>query len=218
MKKTIQKIAYEKYQLDWMMQHGYSLQDVFEVLKEGYIKSCESGDIDGGTSCDADLEALEVYFDEYGFGGEMYVCYDEFLYAEYTDVKYMRCLLTKKEFLEYLKENFSAYDYFEVSEDGVVKISEYGYVSDGSVTDNPQETSRLVECSGAEFKQSDLARDEDANYMINAVLEDAKQYIGDITDERFYERIYELLEDAEEANYYLSKDLKPGKYISCYLN
>ena len=71
-----------------------------------------------------------------------------------------------------------------------------------------------MEYSGAEFKQSDLTRDEDDNIdIITFTLEDAKQYISDITDERFYERTYELLEDAEEANYYLSKDLKPGKYI-----
>lgn len=207
MKKTIQKIAYEKYQLDWMMQHGHSVAELLDILR----KAIEENDMYDITANTANF--AEEYLEDHGFGGEMYVCYDEFLHSEYTDVKYMQGLLTKKEFLEYLKENFSAYDYFEVSEDGVVKISEYGYVSDGSVTDNPKETSRLVECSWAEFKQSDLARDKDkANDMVNVVLEDAKQYIEDITDEYLYERIYEILKDAEEAHY-LDKDLKPGKYI-----
>lgn len=209
MSKTIDKIAYEKYQLDWMIQHGHSIDELFRILRIA-IEENDAFDITSDTA-----EYAEHFFKKHGFyGGEMYVCYDEFLDAEYTNVQYMRQLLTEKEFLQYLKDNFSAYDYFEVSEDGTVKIIEYGYMSDGSVTDNSKETSRIAECSGAEFNQNELTGDEDDDWdMTNLVLENAKQYMDDVTDERLCERISELLsEGIEEADYHDSS-LKAGKYI-----
>ena len=37
--KDIREKAYEKYQLDWMIQHGYSISDLFQIMdtlqKEG---------------------------------------------------------------------------------------------------------------------------------------------------------------------------------------
>jgi hypothetical protein len=87
------KRCYELYQLDWMMTHGYSLQDAFNILRNGYAESCASGDIDGGTDYNDDFDVIEEYFEEQGFCGEIFVCEDEFYDCEYQDTEYMEYLL-----------------------------------------------------------------------------------------------------------------------------
>lgn len=95
------KRCYELYQLDWMMTHGYSLQDAFNMLREGYAEGCASGNIDGGTGCDNDFDMLEDYFEEQGFNGELFVCEEEFYEAEYLDTDYMEYLLPKEMLIQY---------------------------------------------------------------------------------------------------------------------
>ena len=85
--------CYELYQLDWMMTHGYSLQDAFNILREGYAEGCAEGEIDGGTGCDDDFDYMEEYFEEQGFNGCIFVCEEEFYDCEYQDVGYMEYLL-----------------------------------------------------------------------------------------------------------------------------
>lgn len=124
--------------------------------------------------------------------------------------------LSKEEFLDYLKKsNCTDYDFFEVSADRIVSITEYGYMSDGSATDNPEETSRIVDCRYPEFSLDSLTGDDDEDsFMVDVILEEARQYIDDVTDDEFYERIYEIFsEGAVEGSYY-DKDLQTGKYIT----
>lgn len=205
MKKQIKETAYEKYQLDWMIQHGHSIRELLGIFREAMEKN-------GSTADSGDY--VENYFKAHGFDGERFSCYGEFLEAEYTDTQYMLQLLSKNEFMEYLKDNFSNYDYFEVSEDRVVKIVEYGYMAEDSVTDNPKETFRKVDCSGAEFSLDSLSGDDESDSeMVGIILEDAKQYISDVTDKQFYEHIYELLSDGAIESNYLNKKLQAGKYI-----
>ena len=96
--------CYELYQLDWLKTHGYSLRNVFDVLREGYHTLCEDGEIDGSTYCDDDVDLLEDYFDEHGFNGELFACEDEFLDAEYMDSEYMEYLLPADMYEFYQKE------------------------------------------------------------------------------------------------------------------
>lgn len=96
------KRCYELYQLDWMKTHGYSLQDVFNVLRKGYTESCAYGIIDGGTSCDDDFDTIEEYFHEQGFKGEIFVCEAEFYDYEYQDDNYMKYLLPENMLKQYL--------------------------------------------------------------------------------------------------------------------
>ena len=93
--------CYELYQLDWMMTHGYSLQDAFNVLREGYAEGCASEDIDGRTGCDDDFDYMETYFEEQGFNGQMFVCEEEFYDCEYLDIEYMEYLLPKDMLMQY---------------------------------------------------------------------------------------------------------------------
>jgi hypothetical protein len=90
---NIKKIAYEKYKLDWMLHHGYTLKDFINELSY-YIEESN--------------EDLVVVFDvwesDYGFGSEIWVCYQEFLDNEYLDEGYMKQLLTWEEYEKYQED------------------------------------------------------------------------------------------------------------------
>ena len=84
----ITKIAYEKYRLDWMIAHGHSIT---ELLRELELMRQE----------DPERSLLALFEDwEYGFGfgGEVWACYDEFMETEYLDTEYMKALLTESEY------------------------------------------------------------------------------------------------------------------------
>lgn len=91
----ISKIAYAKYQLDWMIAHGHSIT---ELLRELELMRQE----------DPERSILAMFEDwEYGFGfsGEVWACYDEFLETEYLDEAYMKHLLTETEYALYCLED-----------------------------------------------------------------------------------------------------------------
>lgn len=87
---NIKKIAYEKYKLDWMLHHGYTLEDLVGALSD-YMEEVN--------------EDLVVVFDVWesdcGFGSEIWVCFDEFIDSEYQDMGYMKQLLTWNEYEKY---------------------------------------------------------------------------------------------------------------------
>ena len=91
MKNSISVIAYEKYRLQWMLDHGYTIADLIHQLD---IMQCECPD-----SC------VETLFDDwdygFGFGGEIWASYAEFLETEFLDDAYMKSLLTDEEYSAY---------------------------------------------------------------------------------------------------------------------
>lgn len=100
--EAFKRRCYEMYQLDWLITHGYSIQDVFNVLREGYKDGCEDGEIDGSTWCDEDFNYLERYFEDRGLYGEIFVSEDEFYNSEYQDKDYMEYLLPDDMYNQYL--------------------------------------------------------------------------------------------------------------------
>ena len=92
-KNSIAVISYEKYRLQWMLNHGYTLTDLIHQLD---IMQCECPD-----SC------IETLFDDwdygYGFGGEIWASFGEFLQAEFLDCSYMKRLLTTDEYSSYIE-------------------------------------------------------------------------------------------------------------------
>lgn len=208
--KTISKKAYEKYQMNWMMSHGYSLYDVFDIIKEA---------IDENNRYDTDDDVFSYirnYFDDQGFGGELFVCFEEFMNNEYKDIEFIYDLLSKEEFFEYLKsEGYEAFERFYVDDYGVVTVAESNYMTDGSVTDNPNETSRIVECSGATFNLNELTGDEDIDTgIIDFVFSNCKEYIEDVTDEYLLDHIYDWFsKNGIRVGDYCNKNLKTGEYI-----
>jgi hypothetical protein len=91
---NIRQIAYEKYKLNWMMEHGYTIVDLFECVGKHLID-------------DPDWSLADAY-DEWelsdGFHGEIWCCFEEFLDCEYQDKEYMSLILDTGEYYEYLKD------------------------------------------------------------------------------------------------------------------
>ena len=86
-KLDIRIIAYNKYIVDWMLQRGYTIQDI--IFKLSDIQNSNS------------TYTIEECFDDFeictGFNGQVWVSYSEFLDYEYLDDPYMKNLLTREE-------------------------------------------------------------------------------------------------------------------------
>ena len=89
--KDIDAIAYEKYKKAWVKKQNYSPEFLAWIRCEYEEAENESGE----------CICFEEYIDKNGFGGECYVCFDEFLGAEYQDKEYMKELLTEEEYAKY---------------------------------------------------------------------------------------------------------------------
>ena len=94
---TIRELAYELYKMDWMRRISCGVQ--MEVLKEYYQETTEE---------DREVYTFEDYVLEYGYSGQLYVGFNEFLRAEYLDEFYIKSIFYKndkliKEYQEDLK-------------------------------------------------------------------------------------------------------------------
>lgn len=82
--------CYEAYQLDWMISHGHSLEDLFneyqDCLEDDLL---ENGWVSDADEVDSAMDNAREGFLDRGFGGSIYVCKDEFLGAEFRDPDYM---------------------------------------------------------------------------------------------------------------------------------
>ena len=68
---------YERYRLNWMIEHGHTLPQLIRQLNR-LQEECEEG-----TSVE---ELWEMWEEEYGFDGELWVCYEEWAQAEGKDI------------------------------------------------------------------------------------------------------------------------------------
>lgn len=87
--------AYDAYQLEWMKQHGYSLDDLIgemQMINERYLD--EYGD-----SLDTDDQYKELC--ESGFSGEIWAGKDEFIQSEFQDEDWMKACLDGDDFKEW---------------------------------------------------------------------------------------------------------------------
>lgn len=92
LKFDISEMAYDLYRQDWIDQHTTAndrLRSIHDYY--AYVQEC--------MELDDEPETYEEYLDEYGFSGSIYVCYDEFLDAEYQDDDYITHLLNNDEVL-----------------------------------------------------------------------------------------------------------------------
>lgn len=92
---TIRELAYELYKMDWMRRISCGVQ--MEVLKEYYQETTEE---------DREVYTFEDYVLEYGYSGQLYVGFNEFLRAEYLDEFYMKSIFYKNDklFKEYQED------------------------------------------------------------------------------------------------------------------
>lgn len=64
---------YKKYKTRWLVDHGYTLDDVIDYLQENYKYRTE------------DPYRLFKHFEKYGFNYEIYACFDEWYNNEYQE-------------------------------------------------------------------------------------------------------------------------------------
>ena len=90
----IRKLCYELYKIDWKHSH------ITKKREMDSIKDYYEGLIDN------DIEyTYGDYIEEFGYDGELYVCFEEFCDAEYYDVDYMRTLLDNDKLINIYHED-----------------------------------------------------------------------------------------------------------------
>lgn len=83
----ISELAYDLYKQDWIDQHTTPATRQKAILDYyNYVQECLEDEIDP--------DSFEEYLEEYGYdNSSLYVCYDEFIDAEYMDESYITNLL-----------------------------------------------------------------------------------------------------------------------------
>ena len=79
----IRKLCYELYKIDWKHSHMITKEMEMDLIKNCYEN----------LACGDSEYTYDDYINEFGYDGELYVCFEEFCDAEYYDVDYMRTLL-----------------------------------------------------------------------------------------------------------------------------
>ena len=87
-KESIRRIAYAKYQMEWMLLHGITVSDIVETAEEAAQASAREEDFPRFNAAD-----FSDYLESQGFKGSLWVSYEEFLQIEYKDTLHMENLL-----------------------------------------------------------------------------------------------------------------------------
>ena len=95
MKKTmISKLCYKLYQVDWKRNN------ITTDIEIDNIKDYYEGLVDNDTDY-----TYEDYVSEFGYGGYLYACYDEFCESEYLDKDYICGLLDDDKLIQMYLED-----------------------------------------------------------------------------------------------------------------
>lgn len=87
-------LLYERYQMDWILSQGHTIAEIMQIIQEW----AEDDEL-------VQMYTPYGYFEEVGFGGSIYVCYEEFMMAEYLDPYYIRSICPEQDkWLEYVKD------------------------------------------------------------------------------------------------------------------
>ena len=86
---TIKEWCYEVYKADWKNKHNVTTEKKAHTIKN-YLKFLKENGFD------KESYPFNKYLEEFGYDGELYVCYEEFLGTEYLDHDYI-CGLLKSE-------------------------------------------------------------------------------------------------------------------------
>lgn len=81
---AIRKKVYQKYILQWMIDHNHTIDEMIDILAEMNTESDEP-------TCVSEL--FETFVNEQGFDLEIWACFDEFLENEYLDTTYILSFL-----------------------------------------------------------------------------------------------------------------------------
>lgn len=98
----ISRLCYELYKVDWKRSHMITEKREMDSIKDYY-----KGLVDNDTEY-----IYNDYLEEFGYDGELYVCYEEFLDMEYHDKEYMCSLLGDEELISLYYKDIDADDEF----------------------------------------------------------------------------------------------------------
>lgn len=77
---------YEKFKLQWLIDHNYSLKDFFSAVLDVYQSILSGEDKPSFTKWIKDnnqlMEAQNMFENEIGFNGEIWPCFDEWFYND----------------------------------------------------------------------------------------------------------------------------------------
>jgi len=93
----IRRLCYELYKVDWKHSHMITKEREMDSLKIYY-----EGLVDDDTEY-----TYNDYLEEFGYDGELYVCYEEFLENEYLEKDYMKELLDNKKLIDMYYEDIN---------------------------------------------------------------------------------------------------------------
>lgn len=94
-KYMISMLCYELYKVDWKQSHMITAKREMDAIK-GYYESLKDMDESEYT--------YDNYLEEFGYGGELYACYEEFFENEYEDESYICNLLNDEELITLYKK------------------------------------------------------------------------------------------------------------------
>ena len=87
---NISKLCYELYKIDWKHSHNITKDIEMDKIKDYYE-----------SLVDSDIEyTYDEYLEEFGYDGQIYVCYEEFCDNEYQDKQYMCQLLDNEKLIK----------------------------------------------------------------------------------------------------------------------
>ena len=106
MAKTIEDIAYDNEQLQWMKNHGISIDDMIENL-DGVYQNKRKNNI----SVNSIKEIYHEWENDIGFNKLIWLGKEEFLNSKYQDKEYVKSLLSHNEYEEYIESMDTDRDY-----------------------------------------------------------------------------------------------------------
>jgi hypothetical protein len=90
----ISKLCYELYKIGWKQYH-IDAERERKSIKDYYAFLMEADDEDTNVF----TYTYNDYLEEFGYDGELYVCYEEFCETEYLEEDYIRVLLNDEQLL-----------------------------------------------------------------------------------------------------------------------
>ena len=124
-KQEFEQKCYEAYRLDWMLSHGYTIDDVISGICDIAIEAVSEDPLNAMTDEQAVREMTDAcryeLFYERGLGqGSIWACKNEFLDAEFKDVDYMTHLISmmdnSEELEDYWRKEYKICQYSPKSE------------------------------------------------------------------------------------------------------
>lgn len=99
----ISRLCYELYKVDWKRRHMIMADREMDSIKDYY--ECVRDMTIPYFTLDGSEYTYNDYLEEFGYDGELYVCYEEFLEVEYLEEDYICGLLDNEKLIAMYYEN-----------------------------------------------------------------------------------------------------------------